>query len=112
MKKIDFKLIKNNKTIINKKNINCINTNNKLIFNIDKDKYIIENSYFIKDNKDYNIKLDLKKLLCIILLKSNNSILNTNIELEKYINNDNLIEIIYKIETEENTINHIKIEYK
>ena len=111
MNKINFKLIKDNKNIINENNINYIIHNNKILFNIDGIKYSYSNNIFIKENKEEIIKLDFKKELCTITLKEYNNSLNLNINLINIENNNNFIIIEYKIETEEKVNNIISIEY-
>lgn len=111
MKKINFKLIKDNKITINENNINCIMLNNKILFTIDGIKYTYENNIFIKETKEEIIKLDFNKELCTITLKEYNNNLNLKINQINIENNNNLIIIEYKIETEENINNIIRIEY-
>ena len=111
MKKINFKLIKDNKTIINEDNINCIIHNNKILFTKDGIKYSFNNNIFIKETKEEIIKLDFIKGLCTITLKKYNNSLNLNINVLNIKKNNKLIKIEYKIETEENINNIISIEY-
>lgn len=111
MKKINFKLIKDNKNIINENNINCIIQNNKILFTIDGIKYSYNNNIFIKETKEEIIKLDFNKELCTIMLKEYNHSLNIKINLLNIENNTKFIRIKYKIETEENINNIISIEY-
>lgn len=111
MKKINFKLIKDNKNIINENNINCIIQNNKILFTIDNIKYSYNNKVFIKETKEEIIKLDFINELCSITLKEYNKSLNLNITVLNIENNNKFIRIEYKIETEENINNIISIEY-
>ena len=111
MKKINFKLIKDNKIIINENNINCITLNNRILFTINGIKYTYDNSIFIKETKEEIIKLDFNKELCTITLKEYNNSLNLNIKVINIENNDNIIKVKYKIETEEDIVNIISIEY-
>ena len=111
MKKINFKLIKDNKIIINENNINCIILNDKILFTIDGIKYTYENNIFIKETKEEIIKLDFNNELCTITLKEYNNSLNIKIYKKNIENNNKNIKIKYKIETEENINNIISIEY-
>ena len=109
MKSINFKLEKNNETIIDKKNIKCIESFNKITFVIDGIKYSYDNNIFIKETEEDIVSLDLKNNICKITLKPQNISLNINIIENKKI--DNIKSIKYKIETEENIVNIITIEY-
>lgn len=111
MKLINFKLEKNNETIIDKKNINCIENFNKITFVIDGIKYSYDNNIFIKETEEDIVSLDLKNNICKITLKPQNMSLNLNINVIENKKIDNIISIKYKIETEENIVNIITIEY-
>ena len=111
MKKINFKLIKDNKNIINENNINCIIQNKKIIFSINGIKYSYYNNIFIKETKEDIIKIDFNKELCTITLKEYNNSINLNINVINIENNNKFIRIEYIIETEENINNIISIEY-
>ena len=111
MKLINFKLEKNNETIIDKKNINCIENFNKITFVIDGIKYSYDNNIFNKETDDDIVSLDLKNNMCKITLKPQNMSLNLNINVIENKKIDNIIFIKYKIETEENIVNIITIEY-
>ena len=110
MKNINFKLIKNNKSYIDKKNIKCIE-NDKLIFIIDKDKYSYYNDIFERKTENELIIFDLKENVCKVYINGYNDYFPVNINVIEHTKNDKLIYIKYKIETEENVINEIKIEY-
>lgn len=111
MKSINFKLEKNNETIIDKKNINCIENFNKITFVIDDIKYSYDNNIFNKETDEDIVSLDLKNNICKITLKPQNMSLNLNINVIENKKIDNIISIKYKIETEENIVNIITIEY-
>lgn len=111
MKKINFKLEKNNETIIKEQNINSIESNNKISFIIDGIKYSYDNIKFIRETKEEIIELDLIKEKCLITLKKQNLNLNLNIKCLENKKVDNIIYIKYIIETEENIVNIITIEY-
>jgi len=111
MKKINFKLSKNEKIVINKTNINAIMNNNKLSFIIDGIKYNYENNILTKESKQEIIKLDFNKEICNIKLKQYNNSLNINLEVINIIKNDKITKVEYKIETEEDIVNIINIEY-
>ena len=111
MKKINFKLEKNNETIIKEQNINSIESNKKISFIIDGLKYSYDNIKFIRETKEEIIELDLIKEKCLITLKKQNLNLNLNIKCLENKKVDNIIYIKYIIETEENIVNIITIEY-
>lgn len=111
MRLINFKLEKNEEIVIKKNNINCIDQPNKITFVIDGIKYSYDNNNFIKETKEEIILLDFKKNICKITLKSHNISLNLNINVIKNKKIDNIISIKYKIETEQNILNIITIEY-
>lgn len=111
MKSINFKLEKNNETIIDKKNINCIENFNKITFVIDDIKYSYDKNIFNKETDEDIVSLDLKNNICKITLKPQNISLNLNINVIENKKIDNIISIKYKIETEENIVNIITIEY-
>ena len=111
MKLINFKLEKNEETIIDKKNINCIENFNKITFVIDDIKYSYDNNIFNKETDEDIVSLDLKNNICKITLKPQNMSLNLNINVIENKKIDNIISIKYKIETEENIVNILTIEY-
>ena len=111
MKLINFKLEKNEETIIDKNNIKCIESFNKITFVIDGIKYSYDNNIFIKETEEDIVSLDLKNNICKITLKPQNMSLNLNINVIENKKIDNIISIKYKIETEENIVNIITIEY-
>ena len=88
MKKINFKLKKDNKIIINENNINCITINNKILFTIDGIKYTYNNNIFIKETREEIINMDFNKELCTITLKEYNNSLNLKMNIINIKNND------------------------
>ena len=111
MKKINFKLTKNKNIIINEKNINCIDNNNKLSFIIEGIKYSYQNNVFIKETKEEILELDFNKEICKITLKEYNNFINIKLDVINTMNNDKITKVEYKIETEEDVVNIISIEY-
>lgn len=111
MKKINFKLTKNNNVIINEKNLNSIDNNNKLSFVIEGIKYSYQNNIFTKETKKDLIELDFNKELCKITLKEYNNFINLKLDVINIIDNDKITKVEYKIETEEEVVNIINIEY-
>ena len=109
--KIDFTFIKDNEYIINRKNIKCINNTN-LIFMIDKTKYKLYDNIFEKETNEDLITFDFKNKNCKILLKKENYYINLNINVIKYEKSDNILNIKYSIESEEDIINTIYIRFK
>lgn len=111
MKKINFSLLKNNEHIIKENNIKCIKQNNKTTFIIKENKYTYDNNKLIKENEEEIISLDFTNKLATIYLKKYDNYLNLNILESKIDNKENFIEIMYKIETEKDYNNIIRIEY-
>ena len=109
--KIDFTFMKDNEYIINRKDIKCIN-NNKLIFIIDKTKYKLKEYILEKETDEDLITLDFERQNCKILLKKENFCLNLNLNVIKYEKKDNILNIKYSIESEDDVINTIIINYK
>lgn len=110
MNKLNFILKKNEQYIINQKNINYLNYNNKIEFYFDGFKYTYMDKVLYKDGKNELIKLDFNNKKCLISLKNNNYELFLSINLTKFVEEDNFIEIIYAIESEENVENKVIIE--
>jgi len=111
MKKINFKLIKNKENIIDEKNINSIIKDNRVSFIINGIKYTFYNNIFIKETKEEIIELNFNKELCKITLKEYNNSINLKLDVINIINNNKIAKVEYKIETENNVINIINIEY-
>lgn len=111
MKQINFTLLKNKTLKINKKNINVITDNQKLIFKIDNYKYKFSNNILNKYNEYESITLDFNNKKCLIKLLKEQYNLELNLEVLEVKNTDKYTIIKYKIETEQNIVNTIKIEY-
>ena len=111
MKKINFKFKKNEETIINEENLNSIIKDNKTSFIIEGIKYTFYNNIFTKETKEEKIELDFNKELCKIILKEYNNSINIKLTVLNIINNNKIKKVEYKIETEDNVINIINIEY-
>ena len=111
MKKINFKLEKNKETVIEEKNINSIINKNKITFAINGIKYTYENNIFTRETKEEIITINFIKETCTIYLKDINQALELKINVIKKEKNNNIESMEYKIETEENIINKISIEY-
>lgn len=110
MKKINFTLTKNDINEISEKNIKCIESD-KLLFIINKDKYIYHNNILEKHTSEGKIIFDFKKEECKLYINGYNDYFLIKINVIEYKKNDSIISIKYKIETEENIINKITIEY-
>lgn len=111
MKKINFKLLKNNESMIDEKDINSIINDNKVSFIIEGIKYTFYKNIFIKETKEEIIELDFNKELCKITLKEYDNSINLKLNVINIVNNNKITKVEYKIETEDNVINIINIEY-
>ena len=109
--KIDFTFIKDNEYIINRKDIKCIN-NKSLIFIIDKNKYKLEDYILEKETEEDKIIFNFKEETCKILLKKENLSLCLNLNVIIFEKKDNIVNIKYCIESENDVINTIIIKYK
>ena len=112
MSKLNFSFKKNNKYIIKKNNIKCIEQNDKILFKLDGIKYTYYNNIITKESDNDIIVLDFNKKLAQIYLKDIKNTLYLKILEINIIKEKNLIKIEYKIETEEKTLNIISLEYK
>ena len=112
MKKINFILKKNEEYIINKQNLNIIDSNDKISFIIDNNKYIYYNNVLSKETKEELITLNFNEKKATILLKNLNKKIILHMEKVKIEKQKNIIKVEYIIETENNINNIIIIEYK
>ena len=111
MKTINFTLLKNKNILIQENNIKCLENSDKIIFKINDIKYTYDKYKLTKETQDEIIYLDFNNKKASIYLKKhgNNLILElTDVRINK---TKEIEEIEYKIETENNIINIIKIEY-
>ena len=110
MEKIRFIFKKNNNILIDEV-VNTIKKDNEFTFTINKEKYIFSDYKLVKENSDNIVILDFKNNISNIILKDINNSLNAKLNIVKVNKNKKNIEIKYNIETEEDSINIIKIEY-
>lgn len=97
---INLKLLKNNKLEKEYNSINAIKKDDSYSFIIENIKMCISNKLFTRENNEFSFRLDIEKKECLYLLKEKN--LTFDIKVEKIIlNNEKALELIYKIETDE-----------
>ena len=106
--KLNMKLFKNEELVLNKNNIDYSKEFDKILFEIDEEKYSLNNNnneiIFTKENEDYLFLLELKdNNSCSITLKKENATLLINVE-DAYIEKkDNIIIIKYQLESDDKT---------
>ena len=108
--KLNMKLFKHEELVLNKNNIDYSKEFDKILFEIDEEKYSLNNNnnnneiIFTKENEDYLFLLELKdNNFCSITLKKENATLPINVE-DAYIEKkDNIIIIKYQLESDDKT---------
>ncbi len=109
---IDLKLYKNDQLIKEYKEIKALEKEDTILFFIEDVKTSVSKKEFIRENKEYQFKIDFRTNTCTYLLKENNTLFDINVEKKtSYKKDQNKITIIYKIETEEELI-RVEIERK
>lgn len=110
--------IKNNDEELSFTNIDCIYKNNKLIFSINEDKYDItkkENIIFHKENKESIIDFEFKDNVLTkgtYFIKDLNFYMDANIKTIKYIVENNIIDIEYKLWLQDEEIGEFILKIK
>lgn len=99
-KTINIKLYKDNELTQEYKNINSI-YNETISFNIDNTHTKITNTNFIRENDEYIFNIDLIQKEAYYILKEKNIKLDIEVYESSINRKEEIIEIIYKIETEE-----------
>ena len=100
IKTAKFKLLKDNKVEI-EQDIKLIDNNNNYSFKLDDYKMIINDRSFERENADYKLKIDIQEQTCLLHLKEKNLQYDIGVEKIEYNKDNNRIELIYKIETDE-----------
>ncbi len=110
--------IKNNDEELSFTNIDCIYKNNKLIFSINEDNYDItkkENIIFHKENKESIIDFEFKDNVLTkgtYFIKDLNFYMDANIKTIKYIVENNIIDIEYKLWLQDEEIGEFILKIK
>ena len=110
--------IKNNDEELSFTNIDCIYKNNKLIFSINEDNYDItkkENIIFHKENKESIIDFEFKDNALTkgtYFIKDLNFYMDANIKTIKYIVENNIIDIEYKLWLQDEEIGEFILKIK
>lgn len=112
MKRLNFRLISNKETQINKES-NYFIKDNTLFFKDNEDcyQYNINNKIFIKKDKEKELTIDISNNNIIITLLENNYQFDMPIEVIKCENEDNKIVIEYTFMSDEQITNCIIIDY-
>jgi len=99
-KVINIKIYKNNKLENEYNHINAI-ISNKIIFTIDKIKTIIDEKSLIRENEEFEFILNFIDKKASYKLKEHNYLLDIIVEKCDINKADNIITIIYKLESDE-----------
>ena len=112
MLKLSFKLITNNRTVIDSES-NYFIKDNVINFKIEEDTYSfnLENYIMTKKNKESNIIINPNEKLIQITLLSHNMTFDMEIIDSKVKKEQNTIEFTYTFESDEKTTNCIIINY-
>ncbi len=104
-KKIHIKLLNDNNIILDTL-ASYKNNNNLITFTIDDMFHTlnIKEEILTRENDEYLFTLDIKKKKSTINLKKENYILHLNVEYAILFTNQNIYEISYRIETQDNDI--------
>ncbi len=94
-------LYKDNKLVLHYQNINVLVNNQMYTFIKDGIKTILNDKYFIRENKEFKFTLDLKNKKSTYLLKENNLLLDIEVEKIIYKKQNNSIIVEYKLESDE-----------
>ena len=104
MELINIRLSNGNNEIVSYKKVPCIVNNDKISFIIDDIKTTISDIELSRENKEYIFTLDIKNKLSTYTLKEINNTYDIEVENLEYIKNDKIIELIYKISSNEEPI--------
>ena len=100
LKTAKFTLSKNDNIELTK-TLKIIDNNNEYSFKLDGFKMILNNRYFLRENEEYKLHLNIIDKTCILHLKEKNLQYDINVEKIEYNNNEGKTELIYKIETDD-----------
>ena len=103
IKNCNIKLYHNDKLIENNI-INIIENNNKISFLLNDIKNIIDKNTFIRENNEYRFILNIEDKECSYLLKEKNTLYDIKVNKSSIKQKDNIIEILYNIETNDEDI--------
>jgi len=97
VKNIVLNLYEDNKLKKSYPIIQAISSDNTLIFILDGIKSSLDNTKFIRENKEFLFTLDILNNSCTYLLKENNLLFDILVEKIKYKEKNNCIILEYKI---------------
>lgn len=110
MKKVLNLRIKNDDNIKNEK-VSYIKNDDRIIFILDnvKNTINIKEKTYTRENEEYHFLIDLVNKKCTLKLKKENYLLQLNVEYAILLTNQNIIQVSYKLETQENKV-HLELE--
>lgn len=103
IKIINIKLYENNILTKEYKNIKSIQ-NKDLVFNIEETHMKISKKELIRENKEYKFILNFHNKTATYILKNPYTALELNVEHLSYKDNNTIVDIQYKIESNENNM--------
>ena len=104
MELINIRLSNGKEELISYNKIPCIIKDDKISFIIDDTKTSISNKEFKREDKEHLFHLDIENKLSTYTLKEHNYTVDIDVEKISYKNNNNNIELIYKISSNEDEL--------
>lgn len=95
-----FRLLKDNQPEIDEQ-IKLINNKHNYIFKIAGFKMTLNDRYFERENEEFKIHISIIEKRCLLHLKKHNLEYEINVDKIEFINNNNKIQLIYKLESDE-----------
>lgn len=103
IKIVDIYLYKNNKLANKYGKVRCLQKKDTISFKIDEAKMTISPNFLIRENEDFEFKLDIINKKSTYLLKSQNILYDIMVNEAKYLKESKGIIINYNIETDDST---------
>ena len=107
MELINIRLSNGKEELISYYKVPCIINDDKISFIIDDIKTSISNKKFIRENKEYLFMIDIPNKLSTYKLKEKNCTFAIDVEKLVYKNDTNIIELVYKISSNEEELRMI-----
>ena len=108
-KMLNIRIIDDNN--IKNEKVSYIKNDDRIIFILDnvKNTINIKEKTYTRENEEYNLFIDLINKNCTLKLKKENYLLHLNVEYAILLTNQNIIQVSYKLETQENKV-HLELE--